>query len=305
MASLSEHLSDAEKHASLSCHPARAICRDERLAGMLAARPIFSLRTRAAVAAAVLATAAIGQPAAAVATPEADHDQEGQVAPESGGPPGDSAHGPDFDPGGPGDVLGEEAPAPAPTDETVDQGDTGAIDGEPGLGPTDVPPEPEQDPLGPVVPDNSAAPLDAPPAAQEPVAPKTEPTSPKPETPKKVRTGDKRIQVAQGQAAPKRFSPSQPAGNSSTSGTHVDSSVQAVAAANSAPPEVAPSAGGGRVHIVQRGESLWSIAADLLGPGASAGEIAREVHRLWRLNADRIASGKPDLISVGLKLRIH
>jgi hypothetical protein len=58
----------------------------------------------------------------------------------------------------------------------------------------------------------------------------------------------------------------------------------------------------GRVHVVQAGESLWSIAAELLGPGASTDEIARAVERLWQLNAGRIGSGDPDLIVAGERL---
>jgi nucleoid-associated protein YgaU len=58
------------------------------------------------------------------------------------------------------------------------------------------------------------------------------------------------------------------------------------------------------VHVVRQGESLWAIARDLLPAGASDAKVARMVHRLWKLNADRIASGNPDLISVGLRLRL-
>ena len=58
------------------------------------------------------------------------------------------------------------------------------------------------------------------------------------------------------------------------------------------------------VHVVRAGESLWSIAEDLLGPGASTEEIARAVERLWELNAERIGSGDPDLIVSGQRLAI-
>ena len=58
------------------------------------------------------------------------------------------------------------------------------------------------------------------------------------------------------------------------------------------------------VHVVQAGESLWSIAGALLGPGASTEDVARAVQRLWALNAERIGSGDPDLIMVGERLRI-
>ena len=57
-----------------------------------------------------------------------------------------------------------------------------------------------------------------------------------------------------------------------------------------------------RVHTVRSGESLWSIAEDLVGPGASTEEIARAVERLWKLNAERIGSGDPDLIVAGERL---
>ena len=62
---------------------------------------------------------------------------------------------------------------------------------------------------------------------------------------------------------------------------------------------------GARFHLVESGESLWSIAEDLLGPDATAMSIAAEVARLWKLNHDRISSGDPDLISVGERLRLR
>jgi nucleoid-associated protein YgaU len=58
------------------------------------------------------------------------------------------------------------------------------------------------------------------------------------------------------------------------------------------------------VHVVRAGESLWSIAEDLLGRGASTEQIARAVERLWKLNAERIGSGDPDVIVSGQQLGI-
>jgi len=52
------------------------------------------------------------------------------------------------------------------------------------------------------------------------------------------------------------------------------------------------------------GDSLWSIASAQLAPGADNAQIAREVNRLWNLNADRIATGQPDLLMVGTVLRL-
>jgi hypothetical protein len=60
-----------------------------------------------------------------------------------------------------------------------------------------------------------------------------------------------------------------------------------------------------RFHVVQPGESLWSIAKKLLGPSATPAQIAREVNRLWELNKDRIATGNPDLLMAGVKLRLR
>ena len=55
----------------------------------------------------------------------------------------------------------------------------------------------------------------------------------------------------------------------------------------------------GPSYTVRAGDSLWSIAKRLSGPGASAGQIAREVNRLWRLNAQRIGTGDPEPASHG------
>jgi hypothetical protein len=71
------------------------------------------------------------------------------------------------------------------------------------------------------------------------------------------------------------------------------------------PPPAAPIRPGARFHVVAPGESLWSIAAGLLRPGASDARVALEVKRLWRLNADRIDTGDPDLLPVGVKLQLR
>jgi len=53
---------------------------------------------------------------------------------------------------------------------------------------------------------------------------------------------------------------------------------------------------------VLEGESLWAIANDLLGAEATPAEVAREVHRLWQLNRNRIGTGDPDLLMTGTTL---
>jgi len=61
---------------------------------------------------------------------------------------------------------------------------------------------------------------------------------------------------------------------------------------------------GKRGHVVRPGDSLWSIAAGLLGEDADAAAVALEVQRLWRLNATRIGTGDPDVLPVGVLLRL-
>jgi nucleoid-associated protein YgaU len=58
-------------------------------------------------------------------------------------------------------------------------------------------------------------------------------------------------------------------------------------------------------YVVRSGDSLWSIAARLLGDAASNARVAGEVNRLWRLNEHRIATGSPNLLMVGTRLRLR
>lgn len=59
---------------------------------------------------------------------------------------------------------------------------------------------------------------------------------------------------------------------------------------------------GDRTHTVQPGESLWAIARDMLGGHPTRAQVAREVHRLWMLNRDRIGTGDPDIVMPGTRL---
>jgi Tfp pilus assembly protein FimV len=59
-------------------------------------------------------------------------------------------------------------------------------------------------------------------------------------------------------------------------------------------------------YKVRRGDSLWPIAKKQLGPNSSQAQVARRVERLGTLNLrDRIASGDPDLIVAGERLRLR
>lgn len=55
---------------------------------------------------------------------------------------------------------------------------------------------------------------------------------------------------------------------------------------------------------MRQGESLWSIATELLAPGVDNVEIPGEANRPWHLNAARIGTGDPNLILVGTILKL-
>jgi hypothetical protein len=54
--------------------------------------------------------------------------------------------------------------------------------------------------------------------------------------------------------------------------------------------------------VVFAGESLWSVAEDVLGGRATVAEVAREVDRLWARNRERIGTGDRDLLPIGTRL---
>lgn len=56
-------------------------------------------------------------------------------------------------------------------------------------------------------------------------------------------------------------------------------------------------------HRVVEGDSLWSLAREQLGPGASDARVARTWPRWYAANADRIGSD-PDLLIPGTDLRV-
>lgn len=275
MNELARHLTEAAGHGHLPFHPACPACREERLAGTVPARPVVSPRTQAGLAAAVLATSAAAPAAAIAQSPPASEAESGV----------DDAVEPDaaLDPGA---ASGADAPL----------GDEDALDTAPADGQADAgAPEPdvvEEGVLeGPAAPE-AEAPAEAqapPPAAGAPArAPAAaKPRQAKPRKPAREPTAEHRS------AAP--ASPTAP-------GSPLTPAAEVPAAVPAQPPGPTE---GARHHVVQPGESLWSIAHDLLGAEASNAEIAREVERIWDLNAEAIGTGDPNLVMTGQKLRLR
>lgn len=61
------------------------------------------------------------------------------------------------------------------------------------------------------------------------------------------------------------------------------------------------------VHVVQSGDSLWTVARAELGGTArpSNARIATEVNRLWSINAKAVGTGNRDLIYPGQRLKLR
>lgn len=269
-------------------------------------------RSLAALLSATLVLGAL-LPGAAFAT-EADSEGEGSAPPEELAEPGEE---PEFEPEGEETVL-EELPA--------------ALGAQPGGGAEDTgegPPveeEPPQDPEAPppaevtgALPDEVVeveVPEPAQVLAEETAAPEPELAAPPPE-PEAAAAAQEPVEK-QPLVAP----PSPPAERVAQSSSPSEAQAPTEAtlpvtppAESEAPPPrpVAtapePESGGASLagsdsHTVRPGESLWSIAEALLPPGAGNAEIAKEVQRLWRLNQSRIGTGDPDLLPVGVELRL-
>ena len=299
MPSLSVHLRRDEDHAGLPFHPGCPVCRRERLAGSLAGDELVSRRTQAKIAAGLLAFSGLGAPSAVAADPDTVTEGTAEAVDEPD--PVALDIGPDTV-----ELADETEPAPdvaaAPIDAVDDEaaleqgGETEAVEPAIETEATDEAPVPiaEAPPTGAsevVTPE----PADAPPASNiaETASIRSERAKRRTITPKRSAktTTDRTATVI----VPTETAPTSPAA------APPPRTIQVVAGATSGGPAKA----GNRVHIVRRGESLWSIASDLLGTDASTARVAREVTRLWQLNEDRIATGSPDLLFAGTRLRLR
>jgi hypothetical protein len=273
------------------------------------------------VAVGVLAVSA-GATGTSVAS-EPDDQQEGVVVPEPGAPsPGDVDQG-----SGPETTLPYEVdpvlidpqggapqadPGPNPGGGSVDEPDEpGLIEAEPVEDPdadlqlTDPPASAELDPgVLPVSPPEPTPPS-GPPSSLDPPTLEGAPLPSSPEADghatwreleRKPRVLGGRLSDKQRPVAEAPVSTGQPVPMQTTT---MESEPVAAGASVAAP------LGRGRLHVVRPGESLWSIASRLLGPGASDASVALEVRRLWRLNSERIGTGDPSLLRVGVRLRLR
>lgn len=276
-------------------------------------------RTQAAMLSVALALSTT-LPAGAAFAHEPDQEHEGTTPPEATLP--DTATNPDYDP------SGEETDLPFDVGTPRDGGDDDTDDGAP------VDAEPIQDLDAPAIPldapttpalgtvdgsDEPVAPAEPAPPTPQP-APAPDPATPLPAAanpqPNPDRSAADRPSRKKGEKTPARSRPLHRGGDRPTIRVTL-APVPAVAPASApvapetepveaAPVTVAdaPARPGKRVHTVQLGESLWTIASHLLGPGATDVDIAMEVDRIYELNRDRIGAD-PNVLITGTVLAMR
>lgn len=333
MRSLAAHLGDPAVHDRLPFHPSCPICRQTRLTGRMPADELVPPRTQALLAAGVLAVSSAAPGAVALAA-EQDQQQDGTATVMQ--TTTDPADSPDFDPGGAATDLPNPAPpvpqsaAPAdpgnddnaavdqttatnPDDPVVDSGD-GSDSTAPAAATTTQPamlttPTPATDTSAAP----ATAPTSAPPATETTTAPSSTPepaeaqagTAPS-VAPRAVRHASRSShrQRRHTPAKSTRGGAPQASPAPATMATPTPTVTRPAAAVATAPSaaSIDHAKPGDQAHTVQQGESLWSIATDLLGDGATTARVAREVHHLWQLNRDQIGTGDPNLLMVGTKL---
>lgn len=262
---------------------------------------LLSKRTLAVVGIIALLTATAAPSWAAAAEP----DTEGEGA----APPG--LENPHFEPGGEEAAL-ESLPGIAESGASGEEVEGPPIETEPAQEPevTEPAPSPEE-PAPPVAaqPEPLAPPTEAPP----PATPEYTPAAPEyvaPSAPSTPVENDPIVAPPSGSEPPPRVAP-QPGPEAIAPEAIADAppavvpSSEPEAPAQEAPPAApAPAVVDGSSYTVRPGDCLWSIAEALLPSGAGNEEIAAEVARLWRTNADRIGTGDPNVILAGTVLKL-
>lgn len=270
-------------------------------------------RTQAAMLSVALALSTT-LPAGAAFAREPDQEREGAAPPERAVP--DTTNDPDYEPGG-------ETILPFDIGTTRDGGDDDTADG----APVDAEPVQDLDALAAPL-DDHAAPDgggDAPiaPAEQTSPIPSPVPTPVAPPAATIPPAADQRTAGNRHQAARSKRTPTHKGSRDRARqrpvirvtvpattvvpapSTPVPPASTTTAAETSPPTKPSPGVRSGQAtHTIQSGESLWTIASDLLGPDATDAEIAAETGRLYRLNRDRIGPD-PDILAVGAVLRLR
>lgn len=319
---LARHFVAGPGHDALAFHRGCPTCRQERLVGCLSNTGAAGRATAGIAALALLATPV--SPAFAGPDPPAkapDQDYEGttdsgdpttfraQPDPVTLIPSGDETIDADSDE--PPVDDGFEGPVePPPPPDVVGSDETNADSPAPQPPPVSGPPGPP-----PVAPPPSANVQPAPPHSA-PLAPQAAP-----QEKSRKRTVD---DPPHGHPRPR------PAAPKPSAGLPRRHSVQPSQRSSELPPPVtyttasrlAPPTDGGRrapsspkgagskaatheIHVITPGETLWSIASERVGSHANVAAIAREVQRLWELNATRIGTGSPDLVRAGQTINLR
>lgn len=272
-------------------------------------------RALAVVAITALLVATVAPCWAAAAEP--DSEGEGSAAP--------GLEDPHFEPGGDETAL-ESLPGAPEADETDEAGEAPPIETEPAQETelTEPPPSPEES-----APPVAAEPEPLPPPIETPapVTPEYTPAAPEYEPPSQPSTPVENDPIvappgASGPPPKPEGSPPQPEPEATAPEAVAEAPPAAVPssepespAPEAPPPAPAPAAvaGSGGVspplrgrssYTVRPGDCLWSIAEALLPGAAGNEEIAAEVARLWRLNAERIGTGDPNVILAGTQLAL-
>lgn len=344
MNDLSQHLAPNASHARLPFHPRCPLCCDERLLGVTHIQPAVSCKLGLGAAAAMLllapalpaVAAAAPAPLAPPVTGEPDSESEGsgQGDPSPGQDedrPGSDVDGLDSD-----QVEENSPPLVAPEDDSKPDG------GENESGPLELTPPPDENAVpeqqgGAPVPVAPSAPGHQAPAPREEApsqddagrgarpgeesstwAPAAEPgRDPSSRTDRSRSRGRHKVarpDVGQGSTTnlpsstrPQSVVPLDPTSPDRDGATTPDHPGDA-GGSGKAPAAQSPdtrSTSDPNVHIVQSGDTLWAIATAHLGGSPTPAEVAREVERLWNLNANAIGTGDPDLLLVGQKLRMR
>jgi hypothetical protein len=341
MSSLSSHLTAGPDDSRLRLHPDCPVCCEERLAGPLS-YGVLPARARVGLLAAALgAGTLVPSPLAAANSREDPPAAKASQAPSPAPmPPPEPVPTPVPEAPSPGGAETEEAPvdeAPqirelltSPEAGTDTQGEDVSGEDE---HTTPAPAPLGQAPAEPTPVEPAPTPLGQPPAPPPPVEPTPAPTPPPPtsspqpppapvdsspaaevERPPAPHGAGPRVKHKAPERGAKRR---RPAAQPVPQGEAVQHREAAPPPADtvvprttttkpflSEAPKPASSPITDRSYTVQPGDNLWSIARRLVGPGASAGQIAHEVERLWKLNRDRIGTGDASLIYAGTVLRL-